>query len=347
MTIRTHRFLALSATAALTAALAACGNGGGDNTGTAPEGGDAATGGGECTDVALTLGHVWPENDPQAEATAQFVEAVTEQTDGQVQIEIFPAGQAGGDRDILEGLSLGTTDIWVGGAGVYNAVSPLGEFFVTPFMFDGIEDMAEAYDGELGEAVRQQLDEETDTTVIGFWPRGPRHVTANKALNTPADMEGLRIRVPENPMFIAAFEAMGANPTPMAFPEVFTALQQGTIDGQENPLALIQSSGFSQVQSHLNLTGHIIEPLALAISDDSWSSLCAEQQDAVRAAAQEVSDSFLEELTTQEEQLRQELESEGMTVVEPDIEAFREATQSVRETVGSEFADLYELVEQE
>jgi tripartite ATP-independent transporter DctP family solute receptor len=326
----------------ITAALAGCGGNTADN--------NQATGGGEaseCTDAALTLAHVWPENDPQAEATARFAETITEQTDGSVQIDIFPAGQSGGDTDILEGLALGTTDVWVGGAGVYNAISPLGQFFVTPFMFDGVEDMATSYNGDLGDAIRERLDEETDTTVIGFWPRGPRHVTANTALNTPEDLKGLRIRVPENPMFIAAFKAMGANPTPMDFTEVFTALQQGTIDGQENPLALILSSGFPQVQSHLNLTGHIIEPLALAIADETWDSLCAEQQEAIRGAAQQVGDEFLQEILDQEAQLRQELEAEGMTVVEPDIEAFRSATQQVREDVGSEFADLYGLVEQE
>ncbi|MHA6631785.1 TRAP transporter substrate-binding protein [Pseudonocardia sichuanensis] len=322
----------------LTATLAACG--GQDGAGS------PAAAPGECTDVSLTLGHVWPENDPQAAATVRFTERVSEQTQGSVRIEVFPAGQAGGDRDILEGLALGTTDLWIGGAGVYNAVSDLGEFFVTPFMFGSIDEMAEAYNGELGDAVRQRLDEQTETTVIGFWPRGPRHITSNTPLNTPADLEGLRIRVPENPMFISAFEAMGANPTPMAFPEVFTALQQGTIDGQENPLPLIQSAGFAQVQSHLNLTGHIIEPLALAIADQAWNSLCAEQQEAIRNAAQQVNDEYLQEVKAQEERLRDELAAAGMTVVEPDIAAFRAATQPVRATVGSEFTDLYGLVDQ-
>lgn len=331
-----------TAAVTVTAALAACGGNGSDNQ--ASNNGGAAD---ECADASLTLAHVWPENDPQAQATAQFSETITEQTDGSVEIDIFPAGQSGGDTDILEGLSLGTTDIWVGGAGVYNAVDPLGQFFVTPFMFDGVEDMYASYNGELGNEIGERLDQETDTTVIDLWPRGPRHITSNKALNTPEDLQGLQIRVPENPMFIAGFEAMGANPTPMDFTEVFTALQQGTIDGQENPLALILSSGFPQVQSHLNLTGHIIEPLALAIADESWSGLCAEQQEGIRAAAQEVGDEFLQEIIDDEAQLVEDLESEGMTVVEPDTEAFRSATQQARDDVGAEFADLYELVEEE
>ncbi|SFB53823.1 tripartite ATP-independent transporter solute receptor, DctP family [Amycolatopsis marina] len=341
MNSRLRRLYGVATATALTVTLVGCGDSGDDADGAKAEGDS------QQENVSLTLGHVWPEKDPQAEATARFVEAVAEETDGSVEIEVFPAGQAGGDRDILEGLALGTTDIWVGGAGVYNAVSDVGEFFVTPFMFDSIDEAADAYSGELGEAVRQRLDEETETTVIGLWPRGPRHITTNKALNTPNDLSGLRIRVPENPMFIEGFEAMAANPTPMEFPEVFTALQQGTIDGQENPLALIQSSGFAQVQSHLNLTGHIIEPLALAISDSAWESLSERQQEGIRNASDQVSEEFRDEVKQQEKQLREELEGEGMTVVEPDINAFRKSTQPVRETQGSAFVDLYELVEQE
>lgn len=336
------RLLSTATAVTLTATLAACG-GGGDGESNNDE--STTSAGQEC--ASLSLAHVWPDADPQAEAVQQFAEAVREQTDGSVDIEIFPAGQSGADRDILEGLALGTTDIWVGGAGTYNAVSDVGEFFVTPFMFDSVDEAAEAYNGELGDAVRQRLDDETDTTVVGLWPRGPRHITSNVDLEAPADMDGLRIRVPENPMFLAAFEAMGANPTPMAFTEVFTALQQGTIDGQENPLALIQSSGFSEVQSHLNLTGHIIEPLAVAISDDVWNCLSADQQEALRTASDEVSEDFRQLINEQEAQLTEELAAEGMTVVEPDVEAYREATQSVRENQGAAFTDLYELVDQQ
>lgn len=339
MMLTFRQFVSVTAATAMVGALTACG-GGNEGSGEAGGSGENAA-----ETVSLKLGHVWPENDPQAEITKQFAETVAAETDGTVEIELFPAGQIGGDRDILEGLELGTTDMWVGGAGAVNAMSELGQFFVTPFMFDSIDDAAEAYNGELGQTVRDRLSEETATTIVGFLPRGPRHITSNKALETPDGLSGMRIRVPENPMFIDSFKTLGANPTPMAFPEVFTALQQGTIDGQENPLALIKSSGFAEVQSHLNLTSHVIEPLAIAIADDVWEKLSDEQKEAMQAAAEQASTDFQEQLNQEEEQLRADLEAEGMTVVEPDIEAYREAAQDVRETTGSAFSDLYSLVD--
>ena len=342
MTFAIQKLSKASVAAAMIAALAAC------STAVAPSGEDAAVEDAEGTStseaIVLSLGHVWPENDPQAEAVKGFADAVFAETDGAVQIELFPAGQIGGDRDILEGLELGTTDMWVGGAGVFSAISDLGQFFVTPFMFESIDELAAAYSGPLGQAVRERLDEETATTVIGFLPRGPRHITSNVALENPDDLSGLLIRVPENPMFIETFRALGANPTPMAFTEVFTALQQGTIDGQENPLALIKSSGFSEVQSHVNLTAHIIEPLAIAISDEAWDSLDGALKEKVRDAAEQAASDFLSRLNTEEGQLLADLQAEGMTVVKPNTEAFRAATLGVRETTGSEFGELYSLV---
>lgn len=344
-----------SATASLavilaTGSLAACNNGAADpeprEGTTADSEGDAQEPPQEST-VQLTLGHVQPESDPQAQAVSRFADAVEELTDGSVTIEVYPAGQLGGELDILEGLELGTTDMWFGGAGSYNAMSDVGQFFVTPFMFESVNEAMAAYDGALGDAIRERLDEETATVLVDLWARGPRHITANKAIETPDDLRGVLLRTPENPMFIEAFESFGASPTPMAFPEVFTALQQGTIDGQENPLALIQSSGFAEVQSHLNLTGHVIEPLAIVIADQSWEALSDQQQEAIRQASSEVGDEFQQEVNSEEDRLRAELEAAGMTVVQPDVAAFQEAAQPVREGAGAPFSDLYDLVDAE
>lgn len=330
MTTRIKRLIGALSIGVLAVSLTACGG--------APAASEAKT-------VDLKLGHVFPESDPQAKAISRFADEVKTLTDGSVSITVYPAGQLGGDREILESLELGATDMWYGGAGAYNSMSDVGQFFVTPFMFDSVDDAMEAYNGELGEAVRKRLDDDTATTVVGIWARGPRHVTSNEPVKTPADMEGMRIRVPENPMFIEGFKAFGANPTPMAFPEVYTALQQGTIDAQENPLALIKSSGFPTVQKYLNLTGHVIEPLAISISDESWNALTDDQQNAITQAAEDIGKEFQEEVNADEAQLTKDLEAEGMTIIKPDIAAFRDAAQSVRETTGQAFSDLYALVD--
>lgn len=296
----------------------------------------------------LELGHVWPEDDYQAEGVAQFAEQVEELTEGSVTVNVSPAGQLGGDREILEGLGLGTNDMWVGGAGVYNAITPVGELFPAPFMFEDLDEAMAAYDGEIGEEINQRIAEDTDTEVLAYWERGPRHLTLNEAAEDPGSLSGKRIRIPENPVFIETWRSLGASPTPMEFPEVFTALQQGTIDGQENPLALIHSSGLYQVQSHLMLTGHVIEPISVSISADSWESLSEEQQQAVIEAANGAAKDQVAQVTReQEEDFRTLLEEEGMTIVEPEQDAYREATEGVMEDNFPEIQDLYrEIVEQ-
>ena len=336
MSTRIKRLVGALSLTLLAASLTACGGATADPN---------AAGEPAAKTVNLKLGHVFPESDPQSEAILRFADEVKTLTDGTVSITVYPAGQLGGDVKILEGLELGSNDMWYGGSGTYNSMSDVGQFFVTPFMFDSVDDAMMAYNGELGEAVRKRLDDETGTTVLGIWARGPRYVTSNKPVNTPADMNGMRIRVPENPMFIEGFKAFGANPTPMAFPEVYTALQQGTIDAQENPLALIKSSGFSTVQKYLNLTGHVIEPLAISISDNSWNAMSDDQHAAIAQASDKVGKEFQDEVNADEAQLTKDLTAEGMTTVEPDIKAFRDAAQTVRETTGQSFSDLYKLVD--
>jgi TRAP-type transport system periplasmic protein len=297
----------------------------------------------EDPDVSLELGHVWPDDDPQAQAVAEFADDVNELSGGSVTIEIFPASQLGGDREILEGLELGTNDLWVGGAGVYNAMSDVGLLYVVPFMFDDVDGAMEAYDGDLGEEVSQRIMDETDTRVLAHWPRGPRHLSLNQAAETPDSLQGARIRVPENPMFIETWRRLGASPTPMEFPEVFTALQQGTIDGQENPLGLTYTSGFAQVQSHMNLTAHVIEPLAVSIGNTAWDGLTENQQAALEEAAQgQARDNFRQVVEEEEEEFRVALEEDGMEIVEPDIEAYRQQVDGLVEEEFPQVQDLYE-----
>lgn len=295
--------------------------------------------------VTLQAGHVWPEDDYQAEAVARFAEEVEETSGGSVTIDIAPAGQLGDDREILEGLGIGTADIWVGGAGVYNAVTPVGQLFPAPFMFDNLEQAMATYDGEIGDEINQRIEEDTETAVLAYWARAPRHLTLDESAEDPSALSGKRIRVPENPMFIQTWQALGASPTPMDFTEVFTALQQGTINGQENPLVLIESAGLYQVQSHLMLTSHVIEPIAVSIGDSAWQSLSEEQQNAVREAANGAAkEQMMQNSVEQEGDLRQRLEEEGMTVVEPDREAYRQATEGLVENNFPEIADLYNRI---
>ncbi len=338
-----HLLIALVASMVIAAACG--GETGGGGEGAATNGTqDAAEG----QPITLNAGHVWPEDDYQAKAVATFAEEVNERTEGNVTINVAPAGQLGGDRSILEGLEIGTNDIWVGGCGVLNAITPVGLLFPAPFMFDSLDQAMATYNGEIGNEVKQRIDEDTQTKTLAFWARAPRHLTLDAPAETPSALSGKKIRVPENPMFIQTWEALGAAPTPMAFTDVFTALQQGTINGQENPLVLIESAGLYQVQSHLMLTKHVIEPLCVSISSNTWQNLSADQQEAIQQAANgNAKEQMLESSTRLDEDLRQTLEEEGMTVIEPDREAYRQATEGLVANNFPEIQDLYNRIVEE
>ncbi|GGE79104.1 TRAP transporter substrate-binding protein [Nesterenkonia cremea] len=293
--------------------------------------------------VTLTLGHTWSVTDANAQAVQDFADEVAEVSDGNLRIEIYPGGQLGEDIEILEGLGLETVDIWVGGSGVYSQMSPVGQFLVLPFLFDDLEEAMTHYDGELGEAVERQVAETSNTRLLSLWPRGPRHLTLNTEATTPEDISGLRIRVPENPMSLQTWAGFDASPTPMPFGDIMTALEQGALEGQENPLETIHSAGLPTAQSHLILTAHVIEPTALSIGDAAWARLDEEQRQILEEAASGTArDELLAHVLEREEVLVDELADEGMTVIEPDRDAFAARVEDLPEMAGPEVAALYE-----
>lgn len=322
----------LAGTALLGAAGCGSGTSGGDN-------------GAEQQSVTLSVGHVFPENDYLTEAGQKFAEEVNKRSGGSVKLNISPAGQLGGDVDMVEGLGLGTLDMWIGGGGILNVVSPLGFLFFTPFTFDSLKDGMEAFDGEYGKKIFQRFKEETDVVALSSWARGPRQLTMNEPAKNPSAVSGKKLRVPENDIALKTWKAIGANPTPLPFPDVYTALDEGVVDGQENPLALIQSSGFSQVQSHLMLTSHAIEPAVVTISDRAWSKLSKQQQTAMTEAAKGTAKKYADQTAAEQEMsLRKKLEKEGMTLVEVDRDAYLAKTAGVVEDNYPKIADLYSMV---
>jgi tripartite ATP-independent transporter DctP family solute receptor len=257
-----------------------------------------------------------------------LAEQVEKNSAGKMKIEVFPDAQLGGERDLVEGTRLGTVDMAVAAA-----ITPwVPEFQIVemPFLF---RDRAHAYkvlDGVLGDDLKG-LAEKKGLKVLGFWEVGFRNMTDNKKpIKEPADMQGLKIRVQQSKVYIEMMKSLGAIGTPIAFTELYSALQQGVVDGQENPIATIRSMNYFEVQKHLSLTYHTYTPGMVMISPKLWNSLTAEQkailQKSVNAAAQfqrkAVADKEADDLAF--------LKSKGMAVVEkPDAEAFRKATQPV------------------
>jgi len=276
----------------------------------------------------LVIGHINAETHTWHKLSEKFKESVEAATNGQVTVTIYPGSQLGTEIDMNMSAIAGdgSCDIVFTGESMQTYETALG-IIGMPYAITSDEHMDAVLNGEVGDEL-EGLMEKTGLHVLGAIKRGPRNVTANKEIKSPADMAGFVIRTPESAMTMAAFEAMGAKPTPMAFSEIFTSLQQGVIDGQENPLANIQDGAFYEVQDYVIKTEHLRAWVYMAISAARFNSFPAEIQEAIQAAADEAIAYEHELFLEQEAELQATLESEGMTFVEVDQAPFREAAVS-------------------
>lgn len=226
----------------------------------------------------LVVGHALSTTSHYGVGAQAFIDTLTELSGGAFTGEQAPAGQLGGERDMIEGLQIGSLDL------VITSTGPLGNFapevlaLDLPFLFRDYDHARTVLDGEIG---RELLDAVGENDLVGLaWSEnGFRHVTnSQRPIRTPDDLVGLKLRTMENRVHMAAFEGMGASPTPMAFPELFGALQQGVVDGQENPITVITASRFWEVQGYVTLTGHVYSPAIVLASPILFDGLTEEQQ---------------------------------------------------------------------
>ncbi len=268
--------------------------------------------------------HVYEVSHPlhiAAELAAKRIESVT---DGRVKIKVYPASQLGKEIAINEGLSFGTVDIIYTGAGFAGAA--YGPISMTnyPFTLRGLEHWKNYRDSDMFKEVSAGYSKATrnKSRVVALSYYGSRHVTSNKPILTVADMKNLKIRVPNAPAFIIFPKATGANPTPMAFSEVYLALQQGVVDAQENPLTTIKAKRFYEVQSNISLTGHIIDSTVWLISEKSLAKLSPQDQKTVLGVLKNVSIWVTEEVILAENSLADWFKSKGIRVNKVDRAPF-------------------------
>ncbi|MET3111612.1 TRAP transporter substrate-binding protein [Salinicoccus halitifaciens] len=283
-------------------------------------------------EVTIRFAHGQPETNERHLAVIHFKELVEDQSD--MNVRIYPNEQLGSEAEMIESVTL--NDLQMVAASAFSQYNPNISIFELPYLFDSYEEAWKVLDGEVGQEVAEPLLED-NLRIIAYFENGMRHVTANKKIEEPEDFNGLSIRTPEFPISLATFQALGANPTPMAFGELYMALQQGTVDAQENPMANTYTSRFQEVQEYLNKTSHQYMPLPVAISDDFWNSLSSEQQDIVETSAQEAAQYHRNLIVESEEQIEEELIKEGMEIVEMDTEPFREQIESVHQ----DYRDIY------
>ncbi|MEN9538402.1 MAG: hypothetical protein RLZZ126_637 [Pseudomonadota bacterium] len=263
------------------------------------------------------------QNSHQGVAIDTFAKVVAERTNGRIKIQNFYSGALGGERESIEAVQLGTQELTLSSTGPVPNFVPETKILDIPFLF---RDKAHAHavlDGPIGQEMLTKFDSKGFKALM-WCENGVRHMTNNKrAVNSPDDLKGLKMRTMENPVHIAAYKGFGIVPTPMAFPEVFTALQQGTVDGQENPLSVILFAKFSQVQKHLTLTGHVYSPAVILMNKGVWDKLSAADKETFMVASREATKANRARVAEDDAKGVAELKSQGMQVIEnPDKAKF-------------------------
>ncbi len=278
----------------------------------------------------LKFAHVYEVSEPYHTEAVWAAGEVAKRTNNKYAMEVFPASSLGNEPTINQALPLGTIDI------IYTGVAFAGSTYKpiaisnAPYMFKNF-DHWQAYAGSpLFQELAAGYDKASGNKIVALTYYGARHTTANKAINTPADMKGMKLRVPQAPLYLMYAKAVGANATPIAFAEVYLALQQGTVDGQENPLPTIQAKKFYEVQSHINLTSHIFESLVTVIGGPLWNKLSEQERVAFTDIFREAAAKATAQIRDSEQKLPDWFASQGKIVVRPNIAAFIEAAKPLQ-----------------
>ena len=292
----------------------------------------------------LRMGHVGEPGSLIAASAERFAEIANDKLGEDHEVEVFGSSQLGGDQELLQKLKLGQVAFALPSS-VMSSVAPEFGVFEMPYIIQSREHIA-AVEEAMGEDVFNAAAGEEGYEILAFWENGFRHITNNvRPIETPADLEGIKLRTPKGEWRVKMFQQYGANPTPMAFSDVFTALQTGVIDGQENPYAQIASAKFQEVQDYLSITGHVYTPAYVLVSKSRFEGLPEEVQTALREAAREAQDFVYETAARMETDLLEEIEAAGVAVNEADHQAFVDASEPIYAEFGEEVEGGAELVQ--
>ena len=288
----------------------------------------ALTAGIAAAQETLRFGHVGEPGSLFAASADHFAELANERLPEGYEVEVFGASQLGGDQELLQKLKLGQVTFALPSS-VMSSVDPVFGVFEMPYIIQSREHM-KAIEEQMGEDTFNAAAERNGFKILAFWENGFRHITNNvRPINTPEDLQGVKLRTPQGEWRLKMFQTYGANPTPMAFSDVFTALQTGVIDGQENPYAQIASAKFQEVQKYLSKTGHVYTPAYVLVSKPNFERLPQEVQDILTETAQETQAYVYDTAAQMETDLLAEIEAAGVEVNDPDKAAFIEASKPI------------------
>lgn len=289
----------------------------------------------------LVLGHGAAPGNPRSLAAEQMAELAAQYSDGDLELRIQGAEQLGSDVQMLQQTQSGAVGLTANSQGALASIVPKANVFGLPFLFDSPQAAWQVVDGPVGDEVAAQA-EERGLKVLAWWDNGLRQFTNNvRPIEAPEDMAGLRMRTSQDAVTIDTLRTLGANPTPMAFGELYVALRQGTVDGQENPVVNIISSHLEEVQQYLSLSDYRYETTPVVIGLPTWQGLSEENRQALARAAEEAGDFQRRTLIEQTDELLETLrESEAMAINRVDTDAFREATRPVYDIWQEKLGDI-------
>jgi tripartite ATP-independent transporter DctP family solute receptor len=292
----------------------------------------------------LKLGHVGEPGSLIGAAADHFAELANKSLNGKYKVVVYGSSTLGGDKEMMQKLKLGTIDM-VEPSTVMSSIADMFGVFEMPYLVKSREHMRKIGD-ELFWSKIEPSAEAKGYKVIGLWENGFRQITNNRRpIMKPADLQGVKLRVPEGKWRVKMFQAYGANPSPMKFSEVFTALQTGVMDGEENPLAQIDSAKFYEVQKYLSMTGHVYTPAYLVVSTSGWKKLPPDVQKTLEQAAKQTQDFVYQTGARMDEDLLKKMKAGGIKVNEADKDAFINASKPVYDEFSKEVPDAKQVID--
>jgi TRAP-type transport system periplasmic protein len=300
-------------------------------------------------EVVLKFAHLYPLDHPHSKGVEYFKENVEDRTDGRIEVQIYPNSQLGNAKQLWDGIQVGSLDIMLTdpGSPAFSNL-PLWDLVLTAYIYRDYDHAFKVAHSPMMEKMYDECEQETGITVIDpIWNYGVRHLTTRETkVMVPDDLKGLKIRTPDIPGFIKAVELVGASATPISFPDLYLALKQGVVDGQENPVGVIYANKYYESQKYVIKTGHLLSKNSVFMKKSVLEKLSEEDQQIIKEVAYEAG-RYNDELVKQNEaEMIDKLIEEGMEIIEPDVEKFREkAIQGLQDTSTEEELEFIKKVQ--
>ena len=290
--------------------------------------------------TVLKMAHVYVPGNIWYESAEAYAKAVEQRSGGKVKIQIAHSGTTGDWPQSIEGLKIGTNDIVLQSVGTLDRYNILAGVEAYPYLVRDVDHFKKVYYGPVGAALYDEVAKKTGFRIVGAGYRGARHMTNNKKIEKVADLRGVKLRVPPLKMYRMTWEMLGASPVPMGPAELFTSMQQGVVDGQENPLEWIESNKYNEVQKYVVETGHILGAMTWIFSDAKFRALPADVQQILKEEGEKVMLQFTDRMVKTESDIKARLQSRGMTFVKVDTAPW----QAALAPMAKEFPDLSDWV---